>query len=74
MEKLLSEMKVENKYNRTIRKEDLVIGLEYTIKAMKSATAKYGKKIVIFIDFKGGTVGKLKKFAKGKGYWKKRER
>ena len=35
MEKLLSEMKMENKYNRTIRKEDLDSGMEYTIPGMK---------------------------------------
>ena len=34
MEILLSKMKMENKYNQTIRKEDLLIGMKYRIKAM----------------------------------------
>jgi len=56
MEKLLSEMKMEKKYNRTTRKEDLDIGMEYTIKEMKCITTKYGKKLVITIDFKAEIV------------------
>ena len=47
---------MENKYNRTIRKEDLDIGMENTIKAMKFVTTKYWSKIVIIIDFKGEMV------------------
>ena len=35
MEKLLSEKKIENKYNRTIRKEDLDTGMEYTMTGMQ---------------------------------------
>ena len=54
MEKLLSEMKVKN--NQTIRKEDLVIGMEYTTTGIKCFTTKYGKKIVIIINFKGEMV------------------
>ena len=34
---------MENKYNRTIRKEDSDIGIEYTVKGMKYVTTKYGK-------------------------------
>ena len=49
-------MKIENKYNRTIRKQDLDIGREFTITGMKCVTTKYGKKIVIIIDFKGEMV------------------
>ena len=56
MEKLLSEIEMENKYNRTVWKEDLDIGIECTIKGMKCVTAKYGEKIVIIIDFKGEMV------------------
>ena len=47
MQKLLSKMKMENKYNQTIRKQNLDIGIEYTIKAMKCVIAKYGNKLVI---------------------------
>ena len=57
MEKLLSEMKMENEYNLTIRKEYLDIGMEYTITGLKDVTAKFGKKIVIIIDFKGEMIG-----------------
>ena len=53
MEKLLSEMKMENKYNRTGRKEDLDIGMECTITGKKCFTTKYEKKLVIIIDCKG---------------------
>lgn len=56
MEKLLREMKVENKYNRTVKKEDLDIGIEYTIKAMKNVVTKYGNKLVIIINFEGEMV------------------
>ena len=52
MEKRLREMKTENKYGRTIRNEDLDIGMKYTIKAMICVTIKYGKQIVIIIDFR----------------------
>ena len=38
MEKLLSEMKMENKYNKTIKTEYLDIGMEYMIKEMKCVT------------------------------------
>ena len=38
---------MENKYNRSIREDDLDIGMEYTTEAMKCMTTKYGKKIVI---------------------------
>ena len=47
MEKHSSEMKMKSKYNRTIRKEDLDIGMEYTITRMKCVTNKNGKKLVI---------------------------
>ena len=53
MEKTLSEMEIENKYNRTSRKEDLVIEMGYTITGTKCVTTKYGKKLVIIIDLKG---------------------
>jgi len=43
---------MENKYNRTIRKEDLDIGMECTITGMKYITTEFGKKLVIIIDFK----------------------
>ena len=56
MEKLLSETKMENKYNQTIRKGKLDIGMDYTITGMKCVTTKYGKRLVIFIDFKGEMV------------------
>ena len=49
-------MKGENKYNRTVRKENLEIGMEYTIKEIKFVATKYGKKIVIIIDSKGEMV------------------
>ena len=49
-------MKMGNKYNRTIRKEDLDIGMEYRIKAMICVTTKYGKKIVIIIGLKAEMV------------------
>ena len=42
---------MEDKYKRTIRKEDLDIGIEYTIKGIKYNTTKCGKTIVIIIDF-----------------------
>ena len=45
-------MKMENKYNRNIRKEDLDIAMEYVIAEMKCLT-RYGKKLAITIDFKG---------------------
>ena len=57
MDKRLSDIKFENKHNRTIRKEDLDIKMEYTIKAMKCVTPKYRKKIIITIDFKGEMAG-----------------
>ena len=41
-----------NKYNGTNRKEDLDIGMEYTVTGMKCVTTKHEKKIVIIIDFK----------------------
>ena len=44
MEKLLCEMKKENKYSRTSRKEDLVIEMGYTITRTKFVTTKYEKK------------------------------
>ena len=40
-------MQIYIKYDRTIKKEYLDIGMEYMIKAMKRVTTKYGKKIVI---------------------------
>jgi len=49
-------MKIENKYNRTIRKEDLDTRMEYTIKTLKYVTTKYVNKLVITIDFKGEMV------------------
>ena len=49
MEKRLSEIKMENKYNRTISKEDLDIGMEYMIKTLKFVPTKSGKKIVIIL-------------------------
>ena len=52
MEKLLNEMKMENKYNRTVRKEDLDIIMDYTIKAMKCFTTKYEKKLVSLLILK----------------------
>ena len=56
MEKLLSETKIKDKRNRTIRKEHLVIGMEYTMNGMKCVTPKYGNKLGISIDFKGEMV------------------
>ena len=56
MEKLLSEMKMENKYNRNISMEHLDIGMENTIIGMKCVTSKYGKKLVVTIDFKSEIV------------------
>ena len=47
MEKLFGEMKMVYKCNRTIRKEDLDIGMEYTITGMKCITTKYGNKLLI---------------------------
>ena len=46
MEKLLSEMKKENKYKLTIKKEDLNIGMISTIEGMKCFTTKYGEKLL----------------------------
>ena len=40
-----------NKYNRTIRKEDLDIGMEYTITGMKCVTNKFGKKPCYYYSF-----------------------
>ena len=51
METLLGEMKLDNKYNRTIKKEDLDTGMEYTIKGIKYFTTKYAEHINIIIDF-----------------------
>ena len=42
-------MNIENKYNQTIRKEDLDIGMEYMITAMKCVTTEHGNKLVIII-------------------------
>jgi len=56
MEKLLSEMKMVYKCNRTIRKEDLDIGMEYKITVMKCVTTKDRSKPVIAINFKGEMV------------------
>ena len=52
MEKRLCEMKMKNKYYRTIRKEDLDIGMEDKIIGKKCVTTKNGKKLVIIMDFK----------------------
>ena len=49
-------MKTVNKQNRTIRKEDLDIGMEYTITGMKCVTNKFGKKPAITIHFIGEMV------------------
>ena len=56
MEKLLNETTIEIKYHRIIRKEDLDIGMEYTIIGIKWLAAKHGKTITIIIDFKGEMV------------------
>ena len=56
MDKLISEMKKENKYSRTTRQEELDIGTEYLIKALKCVETKHRNKIVIIIDFKGEMV------------------
>jgi len=48
MEKLLSEMKMEIKYNQIIKKEDLDIEMEYT-----------GKKILLTFHFKDEMVDLL---------------
>jgi len=48
----LSVMRIENKNNRTSRKEDLDIRMEYTITG-KTCVTKYGSKIVITIDVEG---------------------
>ena len=37
-------------------KEDLDIGIEYAIKGMKCVTTKYGREILIIIDFKSEMV------------------
>ena len=47
---------MENKYNQTIRNQDLDIGTEDTITGMKCVTPKYGNKLGISIDFKGEMV------------------
>ncbi len=39
-----------NKYNETIRKEELVLGLKYTIVKMRIAKTKYGDKLVVVIN------------------------
>ena len=52
MKKLSSKMEIENKYDRTKRKEDLDIGMEYTIKAMKCVTTKYEKKSLSLLILK----------------------
>ena len=52
-------MKIVNKYNQTIRKEDLDVGIEYTITGMKCVATKYGNKVVITIHFKGEMVDLL---------------
>ena len=41
MENSSSEMKRENISNRTVRKENLDIGMKYTIKAIECVTTKY---------------------------------
>ena len=52
MEKLLSEMKMVDKYNRTIRKEDLDIKRKHTITGMKCVTTKYGKNSLLLLILK----------------------
>ena len=52
MEKLLNEIKMDKKYNRTISKEYLDIAMGYTITGMKCVTTKNGNKLVVTIDFK----------------------
>ena len=47
---------MENKCDRTIQKEDLDLGMEYTIKGMKCVITKYRRKIVIITDFKSKIV------------------
>ena len=42
-------MEMENKYNRTIRKEDVDIGMQYTITRMKYVTTKYGNILDLFV-------------------------
>ena len=43
---------MENKYNRTIRKEDLDNGTENAITGTKYVSKKYGNKLVIIISYK----------------------
>ena len=47
---------MKNKHNRTIRKEDLDIGIEYTITGVEYLATEYGKKVVIIFYFKGEMV------------------
>ena len=56
MENLLGEIKIENNYNQTVKKEGLDLGIEYEIKAMKCVKTKYGNKLAITISFKGEAV------------------
>ena len=51
MDKPLSEMKMINKYSRTIRKKDLNMGMEYTITGMKYVKTKCGNKLDITIHY-----------------------
>ena len=60
MVKFLGEMKIENKYNQNIIKDDLDTGTEYAIKAMKRIKTKHGNKVVITINLKGEVVLILK--------------
>ena len=45
-------MKGENKFNRTVKKEDLDIEMEYAIKGMKCLITKYGKKLLSLLILK----------------------
>ena len=46
-------MQNENGYNRTIRKDNLDIRMEYMITGMKCVRTRNGNKLVITIDFEG---------------------
>ena len=56
MEELLSEMKMENKYNLTVKKESMDLGNANEIETIKCLRTKHGSKLDITINFKGETV------------------
>jgi len=52
METLLGEMKLKNKYNRTIKKQDLDTGMEYTINGINFLQLNMESKSILLLILK----------------------